>query len=144
MRAVLDANDLVSRFLSALGNPATILDCARDQTFELILSEAILAEFQAVMSYNRLRRRHHLSDAENASIVADFAEFAVLVEPTERLSVVLDDPDDDKILEAAVTGEAEFIVSGDQHLLQLKTFRGIRVASPALFVAILKSEVGPD
>jgi putative PIN family toxin of toxin-antitoxin system len=86
------------------------------------------------MGYERLSRRHRLSPAEISSIAADLAEFATLVEPTERLQVVLDDPDDDKLLDAAVAGHADFIISGDHHLLELRTYRGIRVVSPAVFV----------
>jgi putative PIN family toxin of toxin-antitoxin system len=140
MRAVLDANVLVSRFLSPFGNPAQILARFRDEAFDLVVSKAILSEFQEVMGYDRLRRRHRLSDAKVALIVADFAEFALLVEPTERLKIILDDPDDDKLLEAVVAGEAEFIVSGDHHLLELKTYRGIRVVTPAVFETILSQD----
>lgn len=137
MRAVLDTNVLVSAYLAPVGNPATILRRFREGNFDVVLSEAILTEFQKVMTYDRLRRRHQLSDAEITAAAADFAEFATLVEPTERLNVVPGDPDDDKFVEAAVAGEVEFIVSGDQHLLQLRSSLGIRIVTPAAFVAIL-------
>ena len=144
MRVVLDTNVLVSRFLSPLGNPAAIFQSFQDEVFELILSEPILAEFQEVMRYNRLRRLHGLTDAEIAVAAEDFAEFATMIEPTEPLSVVLDDPEDDKFFEAAVTGQAEVIVSGDHHLLELRTYRGIRVVTPAAFLAILRQDKTGD
>ena len=55
----------------------------------------------------------------------------VSVLPRERLSVIADDPDDDAVLEAAVAAEADWIVSGDVHLLRLGSFRQIRIVSPA-------------
>jgi uncharacterized protein len=144
MRAVLDTNILISRILSPYGNPARIFQRLRDEAFELVLSEPILAEFREMMSCDRLRRLHRLSDEEIVSAAADLAATATLVEPAERLNVVPDDLDDDKFLEAAVAGEAEFVVSGDHHLLVLKTFRGIRVLTPAVFVAMLSQAETPD
>ena len=137
MRAVLDTNVLVSAYLEPSGGPARILRNFRQHGFILVLSEAILVEFQEVMAYDRLRRVHLLSDVEISAIVANIREFASLVAPVERLSVVPDDPDDDKILEAAVAGEAAFVVSGDRHLLQLRTYRGIRIVTPAVFSTLV-------
>jgi uncharacterized protein len=140
MRVVLDTNVLISRYLSPNGLPAQVLDLWRQEAFELVVSESILAEYQEVLSYDRLRRLHGLSEAEIAAILDDFREFAILAEPTERLQVVPEDPDDDKFVEAALAGEAELIVSGDRHLLQLKTYNGIRVITPLVFLAILEQE----
>jgi uncharacterized protein len=140
MRVVLDTNVLISRYLSPNGLPAQVLDLWRQEAFELVVSESILAEYQEVLSYDRLRRLHGLSEAEIAAILEDFREFAILAEPTERLQVVPEDPDDDRFVEAALAGEAELIVSGDHHLLQLKTYNGIRVVIPSVFLAILEQE----
>jgi putative PIN family toxin of toxin-antitoxin system len=140
MRAVLDTNILISRYLSPHAAPSHIFGRWRLDAFELVVTEPILAEYQEVLSYDRLRRVHRLSDEEISSIVEDFREFATVVEPNKRLHVILDDPDDDKFLEAALAGEAEFVVSGDRHLLQLKTYGGIRIVTPSVFLAILQQE----
>src|SRR5712692_5568718 len=144
MRVVTDTNVLVSSFLSAYGIPAEILRHAEAGTFELVLSREIIAEFQEVMAYQRVRRRHHMSDVEIAVIVARWIKFATIVEAMGRLAVIRDDPDDDKFLEAAIAGDAEFIVSGDRHLLELKTYRGIRVVTRAVFLAILSADDTTD
>jgi putative PIN family toxin of toxin-antitoxin system len=123
-----------------VGNAAEIVRRFHEELFDLVLSEAILAEFQEVMAYDRLRRRHRFSDEEISAIMADFIELATMVEPAEQVSVVRDDPDDDKFLEAAIAGEAEFIVSGDHHLLQLRTYRGIRIVTPATFLVLLRQD----
>ncbi len=62
---------------------------------------------------------------------------AEVVRPQERLDVVQQDPSDNRVLGAAVEGQADYIVSGDQHLLALGSFEGIEIVSPARFAAIL-------
>jgi len=64
------------------------------------------------------------------SIILEVAE---MVEITRKLKFVKDDPDDDAILETALAGNAEYIISGDLHLLQLKTFADIEIITPADF-----------
>jgi predicted nucleic acid-binding protein len=114
----------------------------RADDFDLFLSEHLPAEFAEVMADDRARRRHQRSDAEISSIVGDLARFARLVEPTERLMIIVDDPNDDKILAAAVAGETEIFASGDRHPLALKLYLGRRIVSPAVFVTVLKQADG--
>jgi uncharacterized protein len=63
-----------------------------------------------------------------------------IVEPVERVSVIADDPDDDRVLEAAQTAGAAVIVSGDRHLLSLGRWEEIAILSPAEFLATLGPE----
>jgi uncharacterized protein len=60
-------------------------------------------------------------------------EKSVIVNPTEKVDVVTD-PDDNKFVEAALEGKAEYIVSQDKHLLILKEYRGIKVLHPNEFL----------
>jgi putative PIN family toxin of toxin-antitoxin system len=140
MRVVIDTNVVISRYLTPQGVAAQVLDHWKHGRFVLIVSDPILTEYQKVLSYDRIRSRHQLNEVEIAEVIGDFREFATLVEPTEHLAVVKDDPDDDKFLECAVAGEAEIIVSGDPHLLALKQYRGIQILSPAAFLAFLNSQ----
>lgn len=57
-----------------------------------------------------------------------------MVEPSEKLSIVKDDSDDNKILECAKTGKVDFIVSNDNHLLKLKNFENIPIITPQEFI----------
>ena len=59
---------------------------------------------------------------------------AIFFVPGERIRVVEADPSDNKFLEAAVTGQADYIVSGDKHLRDLKEFRGIAILTPSAFL----------
>jgi uncharacterized protein len=70
--------------------------------------------------------------------IAEFLEaiagFATLTLGVLRLQVITNDPDDDKYLECAVEGQADYIVSGDHHLTDLKTYQGIMIVDPATFI----------
>jgi uncharacterized protein len=65
--------------------------------------------------------------------------FARKVKPTERLYVVRDDPDDDRILECASAARSDYIVTGDKHLLELKKFRDIPIIKVADFLGIMRA-----
>jgi uncharacterized protein len=140
MRAVIDTNVVVSRFLSPFGNPALILALWEKALFELVVSDAILAEYERVLAYRAVRVRHRLSQDEITAIVADFRNFAILVEPSESIDVIADDPSDNMFLEAAVAGHCEYVVSGDPHLLRLGEYRSIQIVPPATFLAVLERQ----
>lgn len=67
--------------------------------------------------------------------VAKIVSLASIIDPTERLNVVKDDPDDNKVLECAIAGKVDFIVSSDNHLLKLKEFKKIKLVTPSEFLA---------
>ena len=79
----------------------------------------------------------YLGGALEGIIVAWKSDFVI---PLESLNVVQDDPTDNKFLEAAVAGNANLIVSGDEHLLEIKSFRNISIIKPRRFVDMLQSE----
>lgn len=60
-----------------------------------------------------------------------------LVKPTKKLDIVKDDPDDNKILECAIAGKVDYIISNDEHLLKLKEFEGIPIIKPEEFLKLL-------
>lgn len=137
MRVVLDTNVVVSSYLVHVGPSARILSAWRNQQFELVVSSALLAEYERALNYDRVRRRHGLSAEQIARNIEDLGQLAILVEPETVPAIIAADPDDDQVLAAAVAGEAEFIVSGDRHLLDLRQHAGIRVLSPAAFATLL-------
>lgn len=140
MRVVLDANVITSALFSSVGPPAQILALLERGVFELVASEAILAEYERVLNYPKVRNRHGLTDDELARFLARLRQVATLVEPGEMLAIVVDDPDDNKFLECAVAASAMYIVSGDRHLNGLGEFRGIQILRPVVFVAVVESE----
>lgn len=107
--------------------------------FDLLVSQALLTEYEEVLRYPRLQQRHHMSDAEITDVIAQLAENAVVVFPRMVLDVVADDPDDNVVLECATEGGADIIVSGDKHLLNLREFNGIQILSPAEFLILTET-----
>ncbi len=140
MRVVLDTNVLVSAFLNPDSPPGALREAIRSGRLELALSQAMLDELQRVLAYPRLRKvaRFSADDAKRycALLVESCAFFAetLSIEP-----VVADDPDDDAILATAVAAGADAIVSGDRHLLELESHRGIPILKPREAVELIRA-----
>jgi putative PIN family toxin of toxin-antitoxin system len=129
LRVVLDSNVIVSG-LGWSGPPARIVDAALDGRLELLTSRALLTELRRVLAYPKLAKV-----IDSAEQLVDLVEASsVVVHPVGVLEVV-DDESDNRVLEAAVEGAADYIVSGDAHLLGLGSFQGIPIMAPGQFVA---------
>ena len=141
MRVVVDTNVVVSRYLVPQGKPARILSHWEEGDFDLLVSEPILDECRRVLRYDRLRARHGMNDAAIEQVIVGLRTFATMVVPRQAIRAVDSDPDDDKFLECAVAGGAEFVVSGDRHLLDLGSYQGIQILPPAAFLAYLETGI---
>ena len=128
-RAVLDTNVIVSG-LGWSGAPAAILDAVSDDRLVLVTSAPLLAELRRVLEYPKLAKVIQ-GGAQLADLVA---ASGVVVVPDRVLTVVSDD-DDNRVLEAAIEGTADYIVSGDADLLDLGSFQGIPIITPGEFAA---------
>jgi putative PIN family toxin of toxin-antitoxin system len=132
-RAVLDTNIIVS---SALGGALVLVLEKWDQgKFTVIVTTDILDEYFQVISRPKFRLKQETID-KITRYIYQFSEFVV---PEERIHVIEADPKDDKFLEAAIAGKVDFIVSGDNHLLELKEFRSIPIISGREFLDWLES-----
>lgn len=129
MRIVCDTNVLVSATLSN-GTPRKILRLIACGDVQNFVSLEILAEAKNVL----VRPKFGLSPEEVTQAVDVFSEISLHVSPAQRVNVIKEDPDDDRILEAALAAKADFIVSGDKHLLNLQSWNGIEIRSPADFL----------
>ena len=139
MRVVLDTNVIVSAFLQPPGPSGRILGTFLDRgTFALVLSEAILLELGRALRYPRVRKRLKLSDDEIDLRVASLGVLSEIAPGKLNVRAVPDDPDDDKYVVTALEGRADFIVSGDSHLLSLKEFQGMRILRPRAFLDLLE------
>jgi putative PIN family toxin of toxin-antitoxin system len=127
VRVVADSNIFVSAMRFG-GKPAEFVIAAESRRFTLVVSEQILLELADVFS-----RKFHWSEDRVASSLGRVRAIATVTSPSLKLSACVD-PDDDRILEAAVDGRADFIVSGDKHLLRMKTFQGIEILKVGEFL----------
>ena len=130
IRAVIDTNVLISALCFG-GLPAKIIRLALTAKIELSTSAFLIDEFRDVM---KLKFPHR-----EAAIVETLNELALLwdvvsTEAQPALSVIGDDPDDDRVLECAAAAKAACIVSGDRHLLDLGRYQDIPILSPRDFL----------
>jgi putative PIN family toxin of toxin-antitoxin system len=130
MKAILDTNVLISAYVFPGGKPEAVYRLALEGRLQIGTSPALLAEFGRVLG----QKFGWIPDRVEAA-VAQMARIAAVVEPTEVVQVVRADPADDRVLEAARAFDADVIVSGDRHLLDLGTWSEIKVLSPAEFIA---------
>lgn len=129
MRIVCDTNVLVSGILFQ-GPPRRILDMASRGDVTNFTSPALLREAEDVLS----RPKFGLRAEQVVGIIALFRDTFEIAHPSRTARVVIADPSDDMVLEAAAAARADLIVSGDKHILDLVEWNGIRILSPAAFV----------
>ncbi len=92
---------------------------------KIFSSPEILAEYQRI-----LKRDFDYSEEEIAKIMEKVLSFVTIVIPQEEVKIVVDNPDDDKIIACAIESRSEYIITYDQHLLNLKEYQGIRIIRP--------------
>lgn len=127
-RVVIDTNVMVSAYLG--GGLETIIVAWTAGKFTLIVSNQVVSEYLEVLSRPRFKITHdELNDF--AALILSKAEFVL---PEESIHAVEADPSDNQLIEAAVAGQADYIVSGDKHLLELKEFQGVAIIMPRAFL----------
>lgn len=109
-------------------------------TNQLILSSDILEELEDVLSRPHVFNKYNLSIEDIQDYLADLDSCAVIVDELEleEAEVVKDDPSDDIVLATAIAGQADYIVSGDKHLLDLGEYKGIKIITAAEFAEVLQ------
>ena len=123
MKVVFDTNVLVSALLFPGGSGEAALRRIVEERDALVLSKPLLEELLGVLG------RKFSQDGEELAHVAVFlSDLATMVRPTRRLKILGDDPDN-RVLECAIAGRADAIVTGDRALLALRDYRGVRVLS---------------
>ena len=131
---VYDTNTIISAY-GFDGKLETAIKIGFHDEVAVYVSEETLTELTRVLRYEHLK----FTENEQEEIPSEFCELtdAETLSPTVDLNVVEDDPDDDKFVELAVEADAEYIVSGDDHLQDLDEFDGIDILSPAEFIDIV-------
>jgi len=129
MRVVADTNIVVSGLLWR-GSPRRVLDVARDGILELFTSPALLEELEDVLSRETFAARLKEGNVSARELVAGYMALASVTAAKKIEPVIIADPDDDDVLSCAIASQCEVITSGDNHLLGLKTHRGIRILTP--------------
>lgn len=131
IRVVYDTNTLISAYGFG-GKPEASVKIGFHDEVATYVSVETLNELTRVLQYEHLP----FTETEQEKIPSEFCDLtdAEILSPTVDLTVVEDDPDDDKFIELAVEADAEYIVSGDTHLKDLGKFDGINILAPAEFI----------
>lgn len=139
-RVVVDTNVFISAILFG-GIPGEIITLWKNGRITPLLSKEILDEYIKVLTYPKF----NLTEEEiNYILHGEILPFFQAVVPKLGRKIINDDPSDDKFIHCAETGKAHTIISGDHHLLNLKTYQKIRVQSPSKFLADFRSFVFCD
>lgn len=133
LKAVFDTNVLLSALIWHLGKPRLIFRKAISGSLKLFCCKDIITELRKVLE----RDFKEISDDidQQISVVLTYAE---PVEIAYNEMAVLDDSDDDVIINCALSAGADYIVSGDAHLLKLREYKGIKIVSPAEFIGLFE------
>jgi putative PIN family toxin of toxin-antitoxin system len=135
-RYVFDNSAVVSAFLFELSVPGQAFYAALERG-EILVSPTTFAELSEVLGRKKFDR--YLTRDEREQFLAMLVREATVVEITEKVRACRD-PKDDKFLELAVSGGASCLVTGDQDLLVLHPFRGVRIVTPAQFLESLAQQ----
>ena len=133
MKVVLDTNVLLSAFTKPSGRLGALWSGAERRRFQLLISPVIVAEVA-----EKLRGKFHWEEdriLHQAKLMAKTGKRVIV--PRFVLEVIPDDPDDNRILECAIEGKADLIVSGDRALLRLRSYEGIPIVRPVDLMRIL-------
>ena len=133
MRVVADTNVYISA-LNFGGTAEEVLALGRAQAIQLFLSPPVLKEIEGV-----LIGKFKWSAKRARQAIAAIQEFTQLVHPKETLDVITEDEPDNRILECTLEAKAEVVITGDDHLQQLKMFRGIPIMGPREFLEIYRA-----
>ena len=137
---VLDTNVLIS---AAFGientTPDQIHRALRKQEYILVTSPEILQEIEEVLNREKIIQMTKMTKVEIKKFLQDLIDIAFIVSGNVAVQVSQKDPDDDKFIAAAIEGKADYIVSGDKPLLNIKEYMGIKIISPKDFMRLLKT-----
>ncbi len=138
LKAVLDVNLYVSGTIKQNGHPAQIIH--RSDEFTGVTTDAILQDLERVLHYDRIQKKFNLSEQDIVAYLAELRKVHRIISGILHVNLIHADPDDDKIIACALETKADFIITGDPHLLNLKEYKSIRIVTPRAFLEILDRE----
>lgn len=137
MRTVIDTNVLISGLISKAGFPAEVVDAWVARKFQPVVSEKVIEEYSAVLTRDKFSSLGIVEERLNLLNMLLSFEHVVLASSQEKINVIQDDPQNNIFLECAMAGGCELVVSGDRHLLQLKSYKNIKITTAVDFMLAL-------
>jgi len=132
VKVVFDTNVWVSFFLNKILSKDLSNILTKEVT--VYVSKDILTEISKVLTYPKINRILKNTDFTQRDILLAIAQNTCLVEPKTKITLITDDSEDNKILECSQEADADFIVTGDNHLLKLREFNQTKILAPREFI----------
>lgn len=140
MKVILDTNILISALLKPASAPGELIVRWRAGDFMVVTSEKLLDELERVLNYRKFARSGIASSKATRQLKEDLREVSLRFESSQEIRVVGRDPSDDKFIALGVAMEVDFIISGDNHLLEIGSHAGIRILTPSEFLLLLDAQ----
>ncbi len=128
-KVVIDTNVIISAF-GWDGHPEEIIKLVNKGKIENFTSIEMINELSNAIKYPRLK----FPESLQAEIIETIFSISSIVNVNQSLNIIDEDPGDNKVIECALSAKAEFIISGDKHLLELKKFKEIEILTPSEFL----------
>ena len=141
LKAIIDTSVMVSVAFPKGELARELRDMIADGAFTLVTSKEIMAELYLVLHYSRILKQFHASKDDVDEFIGMIMEHALLTKAKYGLRKITADPSDDMFLACAMEAKADFIVSRDPHLRNLKQFHGIRIIDVKEFVEKVRKEM---
>ena len=132
IKAVLDTNVVISAIVFG-GKPRRILNLAIEGKISLFFSEPMFEEIREILGGRKFR----FTAPQLLAVERELEAISDTVYPDKSIKFMKDDPDDDVFIECALAADADYIVSGDKHLLDLKSYGNIKIVNVAEFVEVV-------
>jgi putative PIN family toxin of toxin-antitoxin system len=120
------------------GSPANIIKAAEEGRISIIASEQIVREINQTLAYPRLREIYEGAGIGRDELIEAVLRVAKMVEVTKKIELIQEDPADNKFLECALDGKADYIVSGDSHLLRIGQYQRIQIHTVRQFTKLME------
>jgi len=137
MRIVLDTNLIISGLLW-MGLPHEIMLLAYQHRIQVIASEPLIEELKDVLSRDKIKKYLNRIQKTPDEMINSHLSHVVIIEPSSIPEGTVRDLKDDKIIACAVGGQADYIITGDNDLLILKEYQGIRIVTASEFLTIIQ------
>jgi uncharacterized protein len=141
-RAVADTNILIRAVITPRGAIAPILARMHEGKVTLVYSQTILEELVEKLALPRIANKYHLTEEVIKNFVAVLIRYGERVEPDRKVDICRD-PEDNMVIEAALAGDAEFVITGDEDLLVLQQYETVSFLTPGQFLAIFDQRENP-
>jgi len=133
IKAILDTNVIISAVIFG-GKPRRVLNLAIEGKISLFFSEPMFEEIREILG----GRKFLFTAPQLLAVERELEAISDTVYPDKSIKIVKDDPDDDVFIECALAADADYIVSGDKHLLDLKSYGNIKIVNAAEFIELVR------